>query len=213
VVKGYKDEVLAVARALLGKGLVEGTSGNVSMRVDDDHVCITPASVPYEVMQPGDLVIVDLDGNAVEGARNPSSEKAVHLTAYRRYPEVRSVVHAHPVYATMFACARQPIPPVVDEFAFYVGGAVPVCRYAMSGTQELADSAADELADVGAALLASHGMVAVGADPWKALHVTALVERTAKILVGARSLGEVAAVPDEGSLRDLYRELRRKPPA
>jgi L-fuculose-phosphate aldolase len=210
-----RAQVLEVSRALLAKGLVEGTSGNVSVRVDDGHVCITPSSVPYETMTLDDLVVIDLEGNVVEGTRHPSSEKAVHLTAYRRYAEVRSVIHAHPVYATMFACARQPIPPVVDEFAIYVGGAVPVCEYAMSGTQELADRAAEHLGQVGAALLANHGMVAVGTDPWKTLHITALVERTAKIIVGARTLGTVATVPDEVNAHfgELYRYVRRNPPA
>jgi L-fuculose-phosphate aldolase len=208
-----RDEVLAVAKELLRRGLVEGTSGNVSARMDDGSVCITPSSVPYESMTAEDLVIVDPEGNVLDGHRHPSSEKALHLASYRAFDEVQSVIHAHPVYATMFACARQPIPPVIDEFAIYVGGEVPVCDYAMSGTDELADNAVAQLGDVGAALLANHGMVAVGTDPRKALHITSLVERSAHIIVGARLLGQVHSVPDEvnENFGNLYRYVRANP--
>jgi L-fuculose-phosphate aldolase len=208
-----RGEVLGVAKQLLRRGLVEGTSGNVSARVDDANVCITPSSVRYETMDLDDLVIVDLAGLVVEGHRKPSSERALHLAAYRAFPEIRSVIHTHPVYATMFACAREPIPAVVDEIAIYIGGDVPVCEYAMSGTEELAQHAVAKLSDAGAALLANHGMVTVGTDPWKALHATALVERTAQIVAGARLLGDVHRVPHEVSatFAKLYRHLRQNP--
>ena len=103
------DEVLAAAKDMLRKGLTAGTSGNVSGRTDDGHVVITPSSIDYEEMTLADLVVLDMDGKVVEGTRSPSSEKSVHLASYRRYPEIGSVIHAHPVYASMFAVARQPI--------------------------------------------------------------------------------------------------------
>jgi L-fuculose-phosphate aldolase len=207
-----KEEVLAVAKDLLRKGLVEGTSGNVSAKVSEDAVCITPSSVPYETMTLDDLVIVDLEGAVLEGHRSPSSEQALHLASYKAFPEVQSVIHAHPVYATMFACVREPIPAVVDEFAIYAGGSVPVSEYAMSGTQELADNAVQHLRHVGAALLANHGMVAVGTDPRQALHITAMVERSAKIVAGARALGKVHDLPEKVNtdFGNIYRYLRTK---
>ena len=210
-----RDEVLEVAQALLARGLVSGTSGNVSARMDDDTVCITPSSIPYETMTLDDLVIIDLDGNVVEGERYPSSEKDLHLTCYRTYPEIRGVIHSHPVHATMFACAREPIPAVIDEFAIYVGGEVPVAEYGMSGTPDLAEKAAALLKDVGAVLLANHGMCTVGTDVRKALHVATLVERSAQIVFGARLLGTVADLPGEvnRNFAALYRYVRENPPA
>ena len=112
-VHGAADD--APRRCSAPRVLVEGTSGNVSGRVDDGLVCLTPSSVAYDAMTLDDLVIVDLDGNVVEGERSPTTEKALHLACYRAYPEIGGVIHSHPVYATMFALAREPIPAVIEE--------------------------------------------------------------------------------------------------
>lgn len=207
------DEVLAAAKDMLRLGLTAGTSGNVSGRLDDGHVVITPSSISYEDMTLADLVVLDMDGDVVEGFRSPSSEKLVHLASYRRYPEVGSVIHAHPLYASMFACARQSIPAVIDEFAVYVGGAVPCAEYAMTGTPELGEHAADCLDAVGSALLASHGTVTVSGSPAQALHQLGVVERAAQIVWGARTLGQVAELPEQvnATLSGYYRMLRQRP--
>ncbi len=207
------DEVLKAAKDMLRLGLTAGTSGNVSGRIDDNHLVITPSSISYEDMTLEDLVVLDFEGNVVEGTRNASSEKAVHIECYKEYAEVGSVIHSHPVYATMFACAREPIPAAIDEFAIYVGGDVEVCDYAMSGTDDLGRNAAAKVARTGSALLASHGMVTVGPNCAKTLHQAGVVERSAQIIWGARSLGPVVPLPDEVNVNfgKLYRYLRRNP--
>ncbi len=202
--------VLDAAHELNRKGLVEASSGNVSARVDDRRVCMTPSSVLYDEMVLDDLVIVDLDGSVLEGERGPTSEKALHLSCYRSYPEVGGVIHSHAVFATMFAVARQPIPVAIEEVAVYVGGEIPVCEYTMTGTDELGDEVASKLADRGAALLANHGLVTVGRDVGDALKIAALVERTARIVWGARQLGELGVVPPENNenFAGVYRMMR-----
>src|SRR5437868_2209688 len=157
-VKDVREEVLATAKEMLRKGLVEGTAGNISARMPDGSVCITPSSVDYEAMTLEDLCVIDLDGEVLEGERGPSSEKLLHLACYRAFDDVQSVIHSHPVYATMFAVARQPIPACIDEFSIFVGGEVPVTEYAMSGTEGVGENAVAVLTDRGAALLANHGM-------------------------------------------------------
>src|SRR5207245_7068718 len=122
----------------------------------DGSSCITPSSVYYQAMTIDDLCTVDLDGEPLSGERGPSSEKLLHLAVYKAFDDVQSVIHSHPVYATMFAIARRPIPPCIDEFSIYVGGEVPVTEYAQSGTQEVGDNAVAVLANRGAALLANH---------------------------------------------------------
>ena len=206
-------DVLAAAKDMLRLGLTAGTSGNVSGRLEDGHVVITPSSIDYEEMTLDDLVVLDAEGAVVEGTRSPSSEKMVHLASYRRYPEVGSVIHAHPLYASMFAVARQPIPAVIDEFAVYVGGAVACAEYAMTGTDELGEHAADCLATVGSALLASHGTVTVSGTPAQAIHQLGVVERAAQIVWGARALGNVAELPEQvnATLSGYYRMLRQRP--
>ena len=205
-----RDAVLDTARALAARGLVEGTSGNVSARVDGERVCMTPSSLPYDTMTLDDLVVVDLDGEVLEGDRSPTSEKALHLACYRSYPEVGGVVHSHPVHATMFAVARQPIPAAIEEVAVHIGGDIPVCDYVMTGTAELGDEVARRLADRAATLLANHGMVTVGATPGAALHAALVVERTAHIVWGARLLGAPHELPAKvnDDFGGVYRLLR-----
>lgn len=208
------EAVLAVARRMLAEGLVEGTSGNISGRLADGRVCLTPSSVAYDTMTLDDLVIVDLDGAVVAGERAPTSEKDLHLATLGRYPELGSVIHTHAVYATMFALAHEPIPAVIEEVVVYLGGDVPCCEYRGTGTAELGEEVAARLADRGAALLANHGLVTCGPTPERALHNAALTERTAKIVWGARAMGAtIHPLPAKvgTDMAGVYRWLRDHP--
>ena len=210
-VENAPEVVLATAKEMLKKGLVEGTAGNISARQEDGTICITPSSIDYEEMTLEDLVIIDIDGELVSGTRAPSSEKLLHLAALRAYDDVGSVIHSHPVYATRFAVAHLPVPACIDEFAIFIGGDVRVTEYAMSGSDELGDQAVKALKDRGAALIANHGMVAVGPNPKKALHITALVERSAQIIWGAGRLGEIHELPESvNTTFASYYEYMRK---
>jgi L-fuculose-phosphate aldolase len=202
-----RSEVLNAARALLDLGLTAGTAGNVSARLADGSVVVTAAG------EKDDTVLLDLSGTVLSGTRAPSSEAALHLAVYRAYPEVGGVVHAHPVHATMFACARRPIPAAVDEFAIYVGGDVPCAPYAPSGSSALASGAVALLADRGAVLLASHGLVTVGTSPADAVHVALVVERGAQAIWGAAALGGAVPLPAEANaaLAGAYRRGRSLP--
>jgi L-fuculose-phosphate aldolase len=207
--------VLAAAKDMLRRGLVEGTAGNISARREDGNIVITPSSVDYSDMVLDDLVVVDADGVVVQAAegRSPSSEMALHLACYRAFDEIGSVIHSHPVWATMFAVARQPIPACVDEFAVYCGGEIRCADYAASGTPDVGNNAVKALEGRAAALIANHGLVAIGAKPDKVLHVTALVERTAQISWGARALGGPVPIPDEvnKNFASVYAYLREHP--
>ncbi|MHB1486226.1 MAG: L-fuculose-phosphate aldolase [Acidimicrobiales bacterium] len=191
--------VLAAAKDMLRRGLVEGTAGNISARQEDGSVVITPSSVDYEEMQLDDLVVVDLEGQPISAkeGRSASSEKLLHLACYKAFEDIGSVIHSHPVYATMFAIAHQDIPACIDEFSIYVGGDVRCSKYAASATHDVGDEAVKALQGRGAALIANHGMVAVGPRPSSVLHITALVERSAQIVWGARALGTPVPLPAE----------------
>ena len=208
------EEVLAAAKTMLERGLVEGTSGNISGRLEGGLVCVTPSSVDYDTMTLDDLVVVDLEGQIVSGTRSPTTEKDLHLSVLRSYPEIGSVIHTHAVYATMFALAHEPIPAVIEEVVVYVGGDVPCCAYKGTGSRELGDEVAAHLADRGAALLANHGLVTCASTPEKALHHAGLVERPAKIIWGARSMGAtIHPLPDKVNtdMAGVYRFLRDHP--
>lgn len=192
-----KELLLATAKEMLDKGLVEGTAGNLSARLPDGNVVLTPSSLDYEVMTLDDLVVCDLDGDVLEGERAPTTEKALHLACLRRYGDIGAVIHSHALYCSMFAVTRQPIPCVVEEFEIYVGGEVPVAEYRLTGSDELAEEVSRHLVDRGAVLMANHGLLTVGRDPRDAMKVAALVERTARIIWGARLLGDLVPLPAE----------------
>jgi L-fuculose-phosphate aldolase len=208
------EDVLAAAQQMLRDGLGEGTAGNISGRLADGTVCLTPSSVAYETMTLDDLVVVTLDGDVVSGHRSPTTEKDLHLSVLRGCPEIGAVIHTHAVYATMFALAHESIPAVIEEVVVYLGGDIPCCEYKGTGTRELGDEVARHLVDHGAALVANHGLVTCAATPAKALHNAALAERTAKIVWGARAMGAtIHPLPDKVNtdMAGVYRFLRDNP--
>jgi len=210
-----ENAVLAAAKDMLRRGLVEGTAGNISARREDGNIVITPSSVDYADMALDDLVLVDPEGGVqvAKDGRGPSTEMALHLACYRAFDDIGSVIHSHPVWATMFAVAHQSIPAAVDEFAVYCGGEIRCAEYAASGTPDVGHNAVKALEGRAAALIANHGLVAVGPRPDKVLHVTALVERTAQIVWGARALGGPVPIPDEvnKNFGAVYGYLRENP--
>lgn len=196
VANDVKKSLLATAKEMISCGLVEGTAGNVSARLPDGNVVLTPSSINYETMTLEDLVVTDLDGNILDGDRTPTTEKSLHLACLRKYADIGAVMHCHAMFATMFAIVRQPIPCVIEEFDVYVGGEVPVAEYRLTGSEELAEEASRWLENKGAVLMANHGLLCVGKDSHDVLKVAKLVERTARIVWGARLLGDIVPLPD-----------------
>ena len=135
-------------------------------------------------------------GNVLEGERSPTTEKSLHLSALRLYPEIGATMHCHAKFATMFALTRTPIPACIEEFDVFVGGDVEVADYRTTGTEELAAEIASRVDKKAAVLMANHGLFAVSKTPKDVLHVAQLIERTAEIIHGARVLGEVVPLPD-----------------
>lgn len=208
--RDIRRDVVDVAQEMERAGLVVGTAGNVSGRLPDGTVCLTPSSVPYPDITADGLAVVDLDGTHVEGSGTPSTEKAMHLSCYNAFPEVGGVVHCHPVHGSMFALAHEPIPAAIEEVIVYVGGEVPIAEYATTGTPELAAEVVRHLGDRGAVLMANHGLLCVGKSPPDALHTALVVEHTAKIIFGARVLGGEVPLPTDisESFGSIYGMIR-----
>jgi L-fuculose-phosphate aldolase len=191
------ERIVEAAQELLAKKLVEGTSGNISARMEDGHIACTPSSLDYRVMTAEDICIVNPEGDLVQGERGPTSEKYLHLAVMNAYEDIAVCIHSHAVHATMFAVAQQDIPSCIDEFTVYLGGDIRCTEYAPSGSPELAEQVVKALEDRGAALIANHGMVAVGTTMERAMHNTALVERSAHIIWGAKQLGTIYPLPEK----------------
>ena len=186
---------------ILEEGLTQKTSGNVSVRVDAERVAISPSGIPYHDIAPGDVPIVDLDGEVLEGELPPSSETPMHTEVYRRRDDVGGIVHTHSPYATTFASLGRGIDPAHYLIAF-AGKGVPVAPYARNGTAELGRAAADTMGDRNAVLLRNHGVLAVGPTLDDAHNVGARVEYCARIDWQASLLGEPELV-DDGELDAL----------
>jgi L-fuculose-phosphate aldolase len=195
-----KQQVLAACRRIVAVGLVAGASGNVSRRVEGAEgvplVAITPSRVPYHHLTADDILVIDFEGDPVEGEGVPSSETLVHLAVYRARADVGAVIHTHSIYASALAVAGLEIPPLIDEQVVVLGGSVPVAEYAMSGSEELADKACAALGEGNAVLLRNHGVLGVGADLEEAASVCELVERLAQVYVLALGLGRATPLPE-----------------
>ena len=190
--KDLREEVAEVARQMISSGLVTGTSGNVSARTPEGDVLITPSGLDYEIMQPKDVALVNVDGELLEGSLKPSTETPMHTGIYRARPQVDAVVHTHSRYATTLACLGWEIPPVHYMLTTLSGdGRLPLAPYTIYGTEELAAYAAEALGESrNACLLQNHGTVTVGEGPEKAFSRTVVLEEMAEIYYRARLLGE-----------------------
>jgi L-fuculose-phosphate aldolase len=207
-----KHDIIDAARQLLRSGMVEGTSGNLSARLPDGNVALTPSSLAYETMTVDDLVVVDMQGRTVAGTRPPTTEKALHLACLRAHSDISAVIHSHALFCSMFAVTRQPIPCVIEEFDVYVGGDVQVAEYCLTGSDALGEEVARHVGDRGAVLMANHGLLTVGRNIADAMKVAHLVERTAQIVWGSRLLGAAVPLPAETleKFAPIYKAMRRR---
>lgn len=184
-----REELCRVCRLLYDRGYVAGHGGNVSCRLPDGNLLVTPSGVSKGRLEPEMLVVCDLEGNVLEGDRYPSSETPMHLEVYRQRPDVGAVVHAHPVAATAFAICRKGLdePYLIETISGL--GTVPVAPYALPSTQEVPESIRPFVKDHNAALLANHGAIAWGRDLWAAFDRMETLEHTAKIYAQVHQLG------------------------
>ena len=189
-----RREIVEVCRRLYDRGLIAGQDGNVSVRVADDLVLVTPAGFSKVDVRAADLVTLHLDGRLV-GRRSAeataSSEVRVHLAAYRARSDIRSVVHAHPPAATGFAVAGIPLDYDALAEMVYNVGPVPIVPYTTPGGEELAENVAKALSGCEVALLANHGAVTVGPTLRIAHQRMESLEHAARVLLAARLAGGV----------------------
>ena len=182
-------------RRMNATGLNQGTSGNLSARSGDGFL-ITPTSLPYDAMEPTDLVPMGFDGGHA-GRRRPSSEWRFHRDILLRRGDVAAVLHTHSVYATTLACHHRAIPAFHYMVAVAGGSTIRCAPYATFGTQALSDHALAALEGRRACLLGQHGMIALGASPAAALALAVEVETLARLYVQALVLGEPPVLPDD----------------
>jgi len=186
----YRQEIVRLGAALHRSGFVAATDGNLSVRLDENRILVTPTSVSKGSMRPSDLVIVDPEGRKLGGRRDVSSEIAMHLLIYRLRPDIRAVVHAHPPTATGFAASGLALnQPLVCEIVVSLG-CVPLARYGTPGTAELSQALRPLIPQYDAILMANHGVVSYGEELQQAYMKMETVEHFAKIALTAHLLGQ-----------------------
>lgn len=185
----HREEIVRYGRTLHEKGFVAAMDGNLSVRLKQDRILVTPTGLSKGSMRPADLVIVDLEGKQVAGRRHVTSEIGMHLMIYRTRADVKAIVHAHPPTATGFAAAGIALTePLVCEVVMDLG-CIPLARYGTPGTAELAQSLEPYVPKYDAILMSNHGVVAYGDTLEHAYMKMETVEHFAQISLVTHMLG------------------------
>jgi L-fuculose-phosphate aldolase len=184
-----RDAIVEVGRRLYARGYTASNDGNISARLDDRRLLMTPKSVCKGFMSADMMVITDLDGKKLAGERDPSSEMQMHLEVYRQRPDARAVVHAHPPIATGFAVAGIALDRAVLAEVVTTLGSVPIAEYATPSTKELPEAVRQYVKAHDGMLLANHGALTLGTDLLAAYYKMETIEHFAHISLVARLLG------------------------
>lgn len=208
-----KNIIIEGAQTMVKSSMTVGTWGNLSCRIDDENLAITPSGIPYENLRPENVVVTDLEGNVIDSEFAPSTELALHIAIYKEFPEAGAIVHTHSTYASVLAVCRKTLPPIVEDLAQITGGTVRCSRYAFPGTEELGKNVVAAMdGHRRAAIIANHGAVAWGSTMKEALIAAEVLEKAAKIYCIASRIGTAFPVNDDevAAMHKFYLEKYSK---
>lgn len=198
--------IVKYGRKLIDSRLTVGTGGNVSIfNRETGYMAISPSGIKYYEMKEEDVVIMDLEGNVIEGQLKPSTEFEMHSIVYRNRDDVNAMIHTHALYATTISCLNEGL-PAIDYLVAHSGGKDIRCaEYASYGTKEIAVNALAAMEGRNAVLLANHGINVVGGNIEKTFAVTEQLEFCCRLYWQARSIGNPVILPDD----EMERMVRR----
>ncbi len=164
---------------LLEENLVQGTWGNTAVRLDDNHMLVTPTGLDYIALQPEDMPIVQIDDPSVwSDGKKPTSERKIHAAVLLSRPEINATIHSHPVYCSMLASARIPLPIMSEEMQKLVGGEARVGKYGLPGTKGLKKGTVAAMEGRNACFMANHGVFCAGRDMDEAFAIIRIMEQS-----------------------------------
>ncbi len=200
----HREDIVRFGRMLHQRGYIASTDGNLSVRLDHETVLATPTGMSKGMLEPEDLVVVDMKGKRVTGRRQVSSEIGMHLLIYSLRPDTHGVVHAHPPTATGYAAAGLPLNQALVSEIVLALGCIPLARYATPGTPELVEALQPLVPQYDAILMANHGVVSYGDDLPRAYMKMETVEHFAQIALVTHLLGrqQLLTQDDVGKLID-----------
>lgn len=191
-----KEQLVELHRELPKNDLVRWTGGNVSARDPESGLVVIKASgIRYEAMRPEHMVVMDLDGQRVEGDFKPSSDVFSHLYIYNHRPEVGGVVHTHSRYASAFAAVGKPIPCVLTAIADEFGGPIPCGGFALIGDEAIGKIVIESIGQSPAVLLKNHGVFTIGQDATAAVKAAVMTEDVAATVWMALQIGSPEVIP------------------
>ena len=192
-----KEQVVRYGKKLIDRRLTTGSGGNISVyNREKNLVAISPSGLDYYETTPEDIVILDMDGNLVEGKHRPSSEAGMHLAFYKNRADVSGIVHTHSKFATAIACMGWEL-PAVHYLIGMAGHRVRCTGYATYGSEELAKKALETIGDSNAVLLANHGLIALGEDVDRAFSTAEHLEFVSEVYYLTKTLGTPNILSDE----------------
>lgn len=184
-----RRNLVRFSRWLSRLGYTPGTSGNLSVRLGQDRLLVTPTGMSKGLVHIADMVVVDLDGRLLAGTRNVTSEVGMHLAVYKQREDVKAVIHSHPPVATAFACSGRALNDMLCQEAVMTVGIIPLAKYATTGTEEVAASLNPFIRGHDAILLENHGAVSYGKTLLDAFMKMETVEHLAHVTLVAHQLG------------------------
>jgi len=210
MLENLKKEVYEAHLKLWENRLVMWTSGNVSGRdPKTDLVVIKPSGVSYDKLLPDNLVVVDLNGNIIEGNLKPSVDMVTHLYVYKHMPDVMSIIHTHSTYASAFAAIGKPIPVCLTALADFFGCNIPIGELVLIGGEEIGKEIVSKIGDSKAIIMKNHGPFTIGTSVNKALKAAIFLEESAKVLIMSQVLGEPQPIP-ESMVNILHKNYTEK---
>jgi L-fuculose-phosphate aldolase len=205
-----KKLIVEIGKRIWIRGYVAANDGNISVKLSDNELLTTPTGVSKGFLTEDMIIKTDMNGKVISGNPkfSPSSEVKMHIEVYKERPDIKSVVHAHPPYATSFAVAGIPLNKCVLPEAIIVIGAVPTAKYGLPSTMEIPDAIREHIKNSDAILLENHGALTLGSDLLNAYHKMETLEHTASIVWKAIQLGNLNVLPENE--RDRLMSLREK---
>ncbi len=205
-----KKLIIEVGKRIWTRGYVAANDGNISVLLNENEVLTTPTGVSKGFLTMEMILKIDRTGKVISGNTKyrPSSEVKMHLEVYKERPDVKSVVHAHPPYATSFAVAGVPLNRCVLPEAVIFIGAVPTAKYGLPSTMEIPDAIREHIKNSDVILLENHGALTLGSDLLNAYYKMETLEHTADIIWKAIQLGNLNVLPEFE--RDRLMGLREK---
>ena len=189
-----RQTIIELGKKLVKEGFVARSWGNISVRVDENYMLITPSGRTYNDLITRDIVLVNYHNLKHEGDIQPSSEKEVHSEIYKNRKSIHAVIHTHQMNASTVATARREVPAILDDQAQIIGPSIRVAQYTLAGTKRIAKRVVKAMKGRKAALMANHGAVCIGRDLDEAFIVCQLLEKTCKAFIEAEFLGGAKSI-------------------